>query len=158
VGVKIAAALGAEVDILTRSDAKRADAVRLGASGFHATADPAVLKGLRSTYDLLVNTVAAGIDVNRYLGLLRRNGVLVNVGVSPEGYHASFPALASNRRSLAASGIGGIAETQAMLDFCAAHGIGADIELIDASRIDEAYDRVVASDVRYRFVIDIATI
>ena len=158
VGVKIAAAMGAEVDILTRSDAKRLDAERLGATGFHATGDPEVLKSIRNSYDLIVNTVSAGIDANRYLGLLRRNGVLVNVGVSPEGYRVTFPALATNRRSLAASGIGGIAETQAMLDFCAAHGIGADIEVIDASKIDEAYDRVVASDVRYRFVIDTATI
>jgi uncharacterized zinc-type alcohol dehydrogenase-like protein len=158
VGVKIAAAMGAEVTILTRSDAKRADAERLGAHHFHATEDPAVLKGLRSTYDLIVNTVSAGIDTDRYLSLLRLNGTLVNVGISPEGYRARFGSLATNRRSLAGSGIGGIRQTQEMLDFCAAHGIGADIEVIDAAGIDEAYDRVVASDVRYRFVIDAATI
>ncbi len=158
IGVKIAAAMGADVTILTRSDAKRSDAERLGAHHFHATGDPSVLKGLRNTYDLIINTVSGEIDTDRYLSLLRLNGTMVNVGVSPLGYRARFGSLATNRRSLAGSGIGGIRQTQEMLDFCAAHGIGAEIETIPASMIDEAYDRVVASDVRYRFVIDAATI
>ena len=158
VGAKIAAAMGAEVTILTRSSDKEADAARLGATSFIATADPSSLKPLRSTFDLIINTASAGIDTNRYLGLLRLNGSMVNVGVSTEGHHTSFSALSRNRRSLAGSGIGGIRETQEMLDFCASHGIGADIEAISASQIDEAYDRVVASDVRYRFVIDASTL
>ena len=94
----------------------------------------------------------------RYLSLLRLDGALVNVGVSPEPYSVRFGNLAQARRTLSASGIGGIRETSEMLEFCAEHGLGADIEVIAASQIDEAYDRVVASDVRYRFVIDIATI
>jgi alcohol dehydrogenase (NADP+) len=158
VGVKIAKAMGAEVTVITRTADKQADASRLGASDFVASGEPGALKPLRSSFDLIVNTVSAGINVDTYLNLLRLDGALVNVGVSPEGYATSFPRLAHNRRSLAGSGIGGIRETQEMLDFCAEHGIGADIELIEASAIDEAYDRVVASDVRYRFVIDAASI
>jgi uncharacterized zinc-type alcohol dehydrogenase-like protein len=107
--------------------------------------------------DLIVNTISAGVDAEDYLKLLRLNGSLVNVGIPTTPYSVGFGALAGGRRSLSASGIGGIRETQEMLDFCAAHGIGADIELIGAGDIDEAYDRVVASDVRYRFVIDTAT-
>ena len=156
-GVKIAAAMGAEVTILTRSEAKRADAAALGAAHFVATEDRANLKPLRGTFDLIVNTISAGVNVQDYLGLLRLHGSLVNVGVSPEPYTVNFGTLAGGQRSLSASGIGGIRETQEMLDFCAQHGIGAEIEVITASQIDEAYDRVVASDVRYRFVIDIET-
>lgn len=157
VGVKLASAMGAEVTIFTRTDDKKADAARLGAAHFVATADLDELKPLRNTFDLLINTVSAGIPINKYLALLRRNGALVNVGVSPEPYSVGFSALAQNRRTLAGSGIGGIKETQEMLDFCAANGVGADIEIISGEQIDEAYDRVVASDVRYRFVIDIDT-
>jgi uncharacterized zinc-type alcohol dehydrogenase-like protein len=154
-GVKIAAALGAEVSVITRSNAKRADAARLGASSFYASEDEGVLSSLRGTQDLIINTISAGVDAETYLKLLRLHGALVNVGVSPAPYSVSFGALIS--KSLAASGIGSIDETQEMLDFCAAHGLGADIEIIGASEIDQAYDRVVASDVRYRFVIDTAT-
>jgi len=157
-GVKIAHAMGAEVAILTRSAGKEADGKRLGASSFHATGDPEVLKSLRGRFDLIVNTVSAGIAVPKYLSLLRLDGALVNVGVSPEPYQVGFSTLAQMRRSLSASGIGGIRETQEMLNFCAEHGLGADIELITADQIDEAYDRVVASDIRYRFVIDIASL
>ena len=156
-GVKIAAAMGAEVTILTRSEAKRADAEALGAAHFVSTADRANLKPLRNTFDLIVNTISAGVDVTHYLPLLRLHGALVNVGVPTEPYSVPFGLLAGGQRSLSASGIGGIKETQEMLDFCAAHGLGAEIEVIAADQIDEAYDRVVASDVRYRFVIDAAT-
>ena len=157
VGVKLAAAMGAEVTILTRSEDKQADATALGAAHFHSTRDRAGLKALRNSFDLIINTISAGVDVADYLPLLRLHGTLVNVGVSPEPYTVPFFLLAGGQKSLAASGIGGIRETQEMLDFCAAHGIGAEIELIGADQIDSAYDRVVASDVRYRFVIDTAT-
>jgi alcohol dehydrogenase (NADP+) len=157
VGVKIARAMGADVTILTRSRAKEADAARLGASRFVATAEPDALRDLRNTFDLVVNTISSGIDVSQYLATLRLHGTMVNVGVPTEPYRVPFGSLAGGQKSLAASAIGSIKETQEMLDFCATHGIGADIELIGADEIDEAYDRVVASDVRYRFVIDAAT-
>ena len=155
-GVKIASAMGAEVTILSRTAAKQADAQALGATNFVVT-EPSELRSLRSTFDLIVNTVSAPINAEAYLSLLRFNGALANVGVSPEPLSTRFSPLAQNNRVLAASGIGGIVETQEMLDFCAAHGVGATIETIAASEIDAAYDRVVASDVRYRFVIDIST-
>jgi len=155
-GVKIASAMGAEVTILSRTAAKQADAQALGATNFVVT-EPSELRSLRSTFDLIVNTVSAPINAEAYLSLLRFNGALANVGVSPEPLSTRFSPLAQNNRVLAASGIGGIAETQEMLDFCASHGVGATIETIAASEIDAAYDRVVASDVRYRFVIDIST-
>ena len=157
VGVKIAKAMGAEVTIMTRSNAKEQDAERLGASRFIATSDPDALTSLRNTFDLIVNTISSGIDVRQYLSTLRLHGTMVNVGVPTEPYTVPFGALAGGQKSLAASAIGSIRETQAMLDFCATHGIGADIELISTDQIDDAYDRVVASDVRYRFVIDAAT-
>ncbi len=157
VGVKIAAAMGAEVSILSRSDDKRGDAAALGAAHFHATGDPSVLKSLRGTFDLIVNTVSGNLPIDTYLSLLRLDGVMANVGVAPEPFQVRFSSLAGNRRSLTGSAIGGIRETQEMLDFCAEHGLGADIELISSHQINEAYDRVVNSDVRYRFVIDAAT-
>ena len=155
-GVKLAAAMGAEVTILSRTAAKEADATALGAHHFVVT-EPSQLRSLRSTYDLIVNTVSASVNAETYLSLLRFNGVLANVGVSPEPLSTRFSPLAQNNRVLAASGIGGIRETQEMINFCAAHGVGSMIETIAASQIDEAYDRVVASDVRYRFVIDAST-
>ncbi len=157
VGVKIAKAMGAEVTIMTRSNSKEADAPRLGASRFVATSDPAALKGLRNSFDLIVNTISSGVDVLQYLPTLRLHGTMVNVGVPTEPYTVPFGFLAGGQKSLSGSAIGSIRETQEMLDFCATHGIGADIEVISADQIDEAYDRVVASDVRYRFVIDAAT-
>ncbi len=157
VGVKIAKAMGAEVSILSRSTGKEVDAARLGASNFYITEDRETMRSLRNHFDLIVNTVSAPIKVDSFLSLLRFNGVLTNVGVSPEPMSARFSSLAQNNRALAASGIGGMRETQEMLNFCAAHGVGAEIEVISGSEIDAAYDRVVASDVRYRFVIDIST-
>ena len=115
------------------------------------------MRSLRDDFDLSVNTVAAPIKVDAFLSLLRFYGVVTNVGVSPEPMSARFSSLAQNNRSLAASGIGGMRETQEMLNFCAAHGVGAEIEVISGNEIDAAYDRVVASDVRYRFVIDTST-
>ncbi|GAA2881763.1 NAD(P)-dependent alcohol dehydrogenase [Streptosporangium fragile] len=156
--VKIAHAMGAEVTVLSQSLKKQEDGLRLGAAHYHATGDPDTFERLAGRFDLIVNTVSARIDVDAYLGLLAVDGTLVNVGAPAEPLSLNVFSLIGARRSYAGSMIGGIAETQEMLDFCAAHGIGADIELISADRINEAYERVLASDVRYRFVIDTATL
>ena len=157
VGVKIAAAMGAEVTVLSQTLSKQEDGKRFGAQHYHATSDPDTFKKLRNTFDLIVNTVSETLPMSKYLGLLRLDGTLVSVGAPPEPMEVQAFALMSQRRSWAGSGIGGIAETQQMLDFCAEHGLGAEIEVIGGDQIDEAWDRVVASDVRYRFVIDTAT-
>ncbi|MFI0156554.1 NAD(P)-dependent alcohol dehydrogenase [Streptomyces lydicus] len=157
-GVKIAAAMGAEVTVLSQSLRKKDDGLRLGADHYYATSDPATFEALAGTFDLIVNTVSANLDLNAYLGLLRTNGTLVQVGAPENPLPVAAFALIPGRKSLAGSMIGGIAETQEMLDFCGAHGLAADIEVISADRINEAYERVLASDVRYRFVIDAATI
>ncbi len=156
-GVKIAAALGAEVTVLSQTMSKEDDGRRYGATHYFATRDEETFTELAGSFDLIVNTVAANLPVDKYLGLLALNGTMVNVGI-PEGadeFHAF--SLAGMRRSMAGSKIGGIAETQQMLDFCAEHGLGAEIETITVDQVNEAYDRVVDSDVRYRFVIDIAS-
>ena len=157
VGVKLAAAMGAEVTVLSQSLKKQEDAARLGASHYHATSDPATFKQLAGSFDLIVNTVSANLDLDAYLRLLKIDGTMVNLGLPSEPSTVSIGSLVGGRKSLAGSMIGGIAETQEMLDFCAEHGITADIELIDVSYVNEAYERVLASDVRYRFVIDVAT-
>ncbi|ETT27082.1 alcohol dehydrogenase [Rhodococcus aetherivorans] len=156
--VKIAHALGAEVTVLSQSLKKREDGLRLGADHYHATSDPATFEQLSSRFDLIVNTVSAAIDVDAYLGLLAVDGTLVNVGAPAEPLSLNVFSLIGGRRSYAGSMIGGIRRTQEMLDFCAAHDIGADVEVIPADRINDAYERVLASDVRYRFVIDTATL
>jgi uncharacterized zinc-type alcohol dehydrogenase-like protein len=156
-GVKIAHALGAEVTVLSQTLAKEDDGRRFGAEHYIATQDGSALKPLRQSFDLIVSTVSATLPMDRYLSLLRLDGVLVNVGAPPEPISLRAFSLMSNRRSLAGSSIGGIRETQEMLDFCAGHGLGAQIELINGDQIDAAYDRVVDSDVRYRFVIDTAS-
>ncbi|GAA3163971.1 NAD(P)-dependent alcohol dehydrogenase [Nonomuraea roseoviolacea] len=156
--VKIAHAMGAEVTVLSQSLKKQEDGLRLGADHYYATGDPDTFERLAGRFDLIVNTVSARIDVDAYLGLLAVDGTLVNVGAPAEPLSLNVFSLISARRSYAGSMIGGIAETQEMLDFCAEHRLGADIELISADRINEAYERVLASDVRYRFVIDTATL
>ncbi|WP_067817799.1 NAD(P)-dependent alcohol dehydrogenase [Nocardia inohanensis] len=157
IGVKLAAAMGAEVTVLSQSLSKQEDGKKFGAAHYYATADKQTFKDLRGEFDLILNTVSADLPIDSYMKLLALNGTLVILGL-PEKPLAVKPfTLAGYRRSLAGSMIGGIAQTQAMLDFCAEHGIGAEIEVISADRIDEAYERVVASDVRYRFVIDAAT-
>ncbi|MBL1075774.1 NAD(P)-dependent alcohol dehydrogenase [Nocardia sp. 2] len=157
IGVKIAAAMGAEVTVLSHSLSKQEDGKRFGAHHYYATSERQTFKDLRSHFDLILNTVSADLPIDHYLKLLRLDGTLVILGL-PENPLAVKPfTVAGYRRSLSGSMIGSIAETQEMLNFCAEHGIGAEIELISADRIDEAYDRVVASDVRYRFVIDAAT-
>lgn len=157
-GVKFAHAMGAEVTVLSQSLKKREDGLRMGADAYFATSDPRTFEDLAASFDLIVNTVSADIDIDAYLGLLKVDGTLVNVGAPPEPMRVAGFSLLLTRRSLAGSTIGGIAETQQMLDFCAEHGIAAEVEVIGADRINEAYERVLASDVRYRFVIDIDTL
>ncbi len=156
--VKLAAAMGAEVTVLSQSLRKHEDGLRLGATAYHATSDKATFKELAGRFDLIVNTVSAPIDINAFLRLLTTDGALVNVGAPPQPLAVSAFFLILQRRSFAGSAIGGIRETQEMLDFCAEHGLAADIEVIAADQINEAWERVLASDVRYRFVIDVATL
>ncbi|MDV7100707.1 NAD(P)-dependent alcohol dehydrogenase [Gordonia amicalis] len=158
VGVKIAHALGAEVTVLSQSLKKMEDGLRLGADHYHATSDPQTFRDLRNSFDLILNTVSANLPIGKYLGMLALDGTLVELGLPEHPIDVPAGALIGKRRSFSGSMIGGIAQTQEMLDFCAEHGIGAEIEVISADRINEAYDRVVASDVRYRFVIDAATL
>jgi uncharacterized zinc-type alcohol dehydrogenase-like protein len=157
-GVKLAHAMGAEVTVLSQSLKKQEDGLRLGADSYFATSDPETFTELAGRFDLIVNTVSAPIDVDAYLSLLAVGGALVNVGAPAEPLSLNVFSLIGGRRSYAGSMIGGIAETQEMLDFCAEHGIGAEVEVIAADQVNEAYARVLASDVRYRFVIDTATL
>ncbi|MGR7023283.1 NAD(P)-dependent alcohol dehydrogenase [Geodermatophilus sp. URMC 62] len=156
--VKLAAAMGAEVTVLSQSLKKQEDGLRLGATDYRATSDPDTFAQLAARFDLIINTVSAPIDVDAYLSLLAVDGTLVNVGAPAEPLSLHVMSLVGGRRNYAGSMIGGIAETQEMLDFCAAHRIGAEVEIIAADRVNEAYERVLASDVRYRFVIDAATL
>ncbi|MGO2123274.1 NAD(P)-dependent alcohol dehydrogenase [Glutamicibacter arilaitensis] len=156
--VKIASAMGAEVTVLSQSLKKKDDGLKLGASDYRATSDESTFKDLHKHYDLIINTVSASINISDYLGLLRVNGTMVNVGAPAEPLPVNAFALVGGRRSFAGSQIGGIEETQEMLDFCAEHGLGAEIEVISADQINDAYERVLKSDVRYRFVIDTATL
>ncbi|MHA7178196.1 NAD(P)-dependent alcohol dehydrogenase [Arthrobacter sp. Sr24] len=157
-GVKIAAAMGAEVTVLSQTLSKHDDGLKFGAHRYYATSDPATFTDLAGSFDLIISTISAAVDINAYLQLLSLNGSLVLVGAPPEALPVHAFALSMGRRSFAGSTIGGIRETQEMLDFCAEHGLGAEIEVISADQINEAYDRVLASDVRYRFVIDTATL
>jgi uncharacterized zinc-type alcohol dehydrogenase-like protein len=156
-GVKIAAALGAEVTVLSQSLKKQEDALRLGADGYYATSDPATFEMLGGYFDLVINTVSADIDMDAHLSLLAVGGTMVMVGLPAKPLALRTWSLAGFRRNLAGSKMGGIRQTQEMLDFCAAHGLGAEVEVIQASKINDAFDRVLASDVRYRFVIDAST-
>ncbi|WP_324273156.1 NAD(P)-dependent alcohol dehydrogenase [Blastococcus brunescens] len=156
--VRIAHAMGAEVTVLSQSLKKQEDGLRLGADAYFATNDPGTFTELAGRFDLVLNTVSAVIDVDAYLSLLAVDGALVNVGAPAEPLSLDVMSLIGGRRTYAGSMIGGIAETQEMLDFCAQHGIGAEVEVIAAERVNEAYERVLASDVRYRFVIDAATL
>ncbi|OKP65922.1 alcohol dehydrogenase [Paenibacillus sp. P3E] len=155
--VKIAHAMGAEVTVLSQSLKKKDDGLKLGAQHYYATSDPGTFADLAGSFDLIVNTVSAKIDISSYLSLLALDGTLVNVGAPAEPLPVNVFSLIGQRRSFAGSMIGGIRETQEMLDFCAEHHIAPEIEIISANQIDEAWERVLASDVRYRFVIDIST-
>ncbi|WP_427006854.1 NAD(P)-dependent alcohol dehydrogenase [Pseudarthrobacter sp. H2] len=156
--VKLAHAMGAEVTVLSQSLKKMEDGLRLGADSYYATSDPATFEHLAGTFDLIINTVSAKIDISSYLQLLALDGALVNVGAPAEPLPVNVFSLIMGRRSFAGSAIGGIRETQEMLDFCAEHNLGAEIEVIPAGKINDAYERVLASDVRYRFVIDTSTL
>ncbi|MFF7291337.1 NAD(P)-dependent alcohol dehydrogenase [Microbacterium sp. NPDC008134] len=156
-GVQIAHALGAEVTVLSQTLSKKDDGLRLGADHYFATSDPETFRNLRGSFDVILNTVSATIDLRAYLGLLDIGGSMVCVGLPSEPLPVNLGSLIGGRKSLSGSNIGGIRETQEMLDFCAEKGIAAEIEVIPASDINAAYDRVLASDVRYRFVIDAAT-
>jgi uncharacterized zinc-type alcohol dehydrogenase-like protein len=158
-GIKIAHAMGAHVVAFTTSEGKRQDARDLGADEVVVSRNAAEMKAHANSFDLILDTVAASHDLDAYSSLLKRDGTLVLIGV-PEHPHPSpyVGNLIFKRRAIAGSLIGGIAETQEMLDFCADKGIVADIEMIAAQDIDKAYDRMVRSDVKYRFVIDNATL
>ena len=157
-GVQLASALGAEVTVLSQSLKKMEDGLRLGAGEYYATSDPDTFTKLAGKFDLILNTVSAELDLGLYLGMLKIDGTLVELGVPDKPLQVPFFPLAGGRRSVSASMIGGILETQDMLDFCGEHGVVPEIEVIEASYVNEAFERVVASDVRYRFVIDTATI
>jgi len=156
-GVKIAHAMGADVTLISHSPHKETDARALGATNFLLSSDKGQMKAARYTFDLIINTVAVNINVDQYLSLLKLDGTLVMVGIPTEPISIRTFSMAMARRRVAASNIGGIAETQEMLDFCAEHGFGADIEIIDAKDINTAWERVINSDVKYRFVIDTAS-
>jgi len=156
--VKFGVAFGAEVTVLSTSPKKEADAKKLGAHHFVVTTDEAQVKAAKGTFDFILDTVSAEHDFNMYLSLLRTNGTHICVGVPPNAAEIKAFSLLDGRKSLAGSGIGGIKETQEMLDYCAANNIVSDIEMIDIKDIQNAYDRMVKGDVRYRFVIDMATL
>lgn len=157
-GVKIARAMGAHVTVLSTSPGKRDDALALGADDFAATREPATFRKLAGRFDFILDTVSAPHDYNAYLNLLKRDGCMILVGMPDQPVPVAAGALIMGRKRLAGSLIGGIRETQEMLDFCAAHGVASDIELIPASAINEAYERMIKGDVRYRFVIDCASL
>jgi uncharacterized zinc-type alcohol dehydrogenase-like protein len=156
-GVKFAVAMGAEVTVLSHSSAKKADALAMGAHHFVSTKDPESLTSLAKTFDLILNTVSAELEIGDYLDLLKLDGTLVVIGLPGKPYQVHVGTLLNGRRSIAGSMIGGIAEMQEMLDYCGEKSIVSDVEVIQASYINEAYKRTVASDVKYRFVIDAAT-
>ena len=157
-GVKLAHALGAEVTVLSQSLSKQADGKRFGASHYYATSDPETFTKLAGTFDLVINTVSATLDWNQYLNLLKLDGTMVVVGLPEKDIPVGAFSLTAHRRSLAGSQIGGIREIQEMLDFCGKHGVACDIEMVPIQKVNEAYERVLKSDVRYRFVIDMASL
>lgn len=157
-GVKFAHALGAQVVLFTTSAGKTKDAKRLGADEVVLSGDAAAMAAHANSFDFILDTVSAKHDINALLQLLRRDGTLTQVGVPVEPQPISAGSLIGKRRSFAGSGIGGLAETQEMLDFCAAHGIMSDIELVSISQVDDAFERMLRSDVKYRFVIDMASL
>ena len=156
--VKIADAMGCEVSVLSQSLKKKEDGERLGADHYYATSDESTFEDLKGSFDLILNTVSANLDLGQYLSLLKTDGVFVELGAPEHPMEVPAFAFIPQRRTLAGSMIGSIQETQDMLDFCGTHDLGAEVEVISADQVNEAYERVVNSDVRYRFVIDTATI
>lgn len=156
--VKLAASMGAEVTMFSTSPGKEADARRLGAHGFELSTNEATFKKLAGSFDLLIDTISAPHDYNKYLRMLRPLGTMVLVGAPPEPVPVAAFALIGGNRRLVGSMIGGLAETQEMLDYCAEHGIVSDVEVIPIQQINEAYERMLRNDVRYRFVIDLSSL
>jgi len=157
IGVKLAHAMGAEVTVLSRTLSKQEDGLRFGADHYYATSDPETFEKLANSFDLILNTVSVNLDLDRYLALLAVDGTFVELGAPEHPLEMSAFSLIPNRRAVAGSLVGGLRKTEEMLAFCAEHNTPAEIEVISADQIDEAHDRVVASDVRYRFVIDAST-
>jgi uncharacterized zinc-type alcohol dehydrogenase-like protein len=157
VGVQIASALGADVTVINKTEEQVDDARRMGARDYRVAGPPGALDDLASSFDLIVSTVPISYDIDSHLRLVAMDGTFVNLGVPEKPLSVDAFSLLVNRRSLAGSSSGGIPETQEMVDFCVQHGIGAQAEVIEADYIDEAYGRLVAGDVRYRFVIDAST-
>ncbi|MGE0243274.1 MAG: NAD(P)-dependent alcohol dehydrogenase [Nitrososphaeraceae archaeon] len=158
IGVKIAHALGAEVTVLSHSLKKQQDAENIGANSFYATSDPKTFEKLEGYFDIIINTVSTNLNLTQYLNLLRLDGTMVIVGAPEKDTQLSAHSLISSRRSLAGSLIGGYRETQEMLDFCSKHNIVCDVELIPIQKVNEAYERILNNDVRYRFVIDLKSL
>jgi uncharacterized zinc-type alcohol dehydrogenase-like protein len=156
--VKLAAAMGAEVTVISTSTSKEQDARRLGAHDFVVSKDPKSLAALANRFDFILDSISAPHDLNAYLNLLRRDGALALVGASPKPLEVAAFSLILKRRTLAGSLIGGIRETQEMLDFCADKNITSDVEVIPMQQVDAAYERTIKGDVRYRFVIDMKTL
>jgi len=156
-GVKFAAAMGAEVTVLSHSASKKADALAMGATRFVDTSVPGALKPLTKEFDLILNTVSAYLDINEYLDLLKLDATLVVIGLPGKPYEVNAGSLLNGRRRMAGSMIGGIPEMQEMLNFCGEHSILSDVEVIDAAYANKAYERTISSDVKYRFVIDAST-
>jgi len=157
-GVKFGVAFGAEVTVLSSSPSKQADAKKLGAHKFVAMSDPEQVKGVKGYFDFILDTVSAPHDMGLYLSLLKTDGIHICVGVPAEPISVPSFGILGGRKSVAGSGIGGLPETQEMLDYCAANNIVSDIELIDIKDIQKSYERMLKGDVRYRFVIDMATL
>jgi len=156
--VKLAASMGSEVTMLSTSKSKEADARRLGAHGFALSSDEGTFEKLAGRFDLIVDTISAPHDLNKYLGLVRPSGALVLVGISPKPAPVAAFSLVAGNKILAGSQIGGIAETQEMLDYCGKREIASDVEIIPIQKINEAYERMIKGDVRYRFVIDLKSL
>ena len=157
-GVKLAHAMGADVTVLSQTLSKKEDGFKLGADHYYATSDAETFTKLAGSFDLILNTVGTAIDWNAYLNLLKYDGSMVLLGVPEHAVPVHAFSIIPGRRSLSGSMIGSIKETQEMLDFCGEHNIVSEIELINIDKINEAYERVLKSDVRYRFVIDIASL
>jgi uncharacterized zinc-type alcohol dehydrogenase-like protein len=157
-GVKLGAAMGADITVLSQSLSKKEDGLKLGAKEYYATSDEETFKKLAGTFDLIICTVSAEIDWNAYLGLLKVDGAFVVVGIPENAIPVHAFSLVPGRKSISGSMIGSIKETQEMLDFCGKHNIVSEIETINIQQVNQAYERVLKSDVRYRFVIDIASL
>lgn len=156
--VKLANAMGAHVTVISRTTNKKTDALAMGAKDYLATSEPSAIESAQGRFDLIINTVTSAADMNAYLGMLKRDGVMVLVGAPGEDLPVNPFSLIPKRRTLAGSTIGGIRETQEMLDFCGKHQLASDIEMIPIDKVNEAYDRLLKSDVRYRFVIDMSSL